>query len=616
MAVTALELRPRNAVALFDAAVRLCATSAGVWALTLPAGAALVAGLFHLAEAVQRHRPLVAPAALFTLAWVFRAVSQGAACHYLDEQLLSKDEPSVRRSLRAGLYRLPSLVIAAATCAVLDAVLLVLTAGLGLLFVGAHQAAYAATMRGQGHPLALYATCSKLLGAARHSAPWVRLCGASQLLLAVNLHLGAALGLTLASKLIGLDVTFLDRFASLDNGVWLVTVAATTFALFEPVRAATATLLLVDGRVRQEGLDLVAAVEQLPLRRKPRMPGLVAALALLLPVAVVAWPAPARADGHTAARDRLARLVDECELEGRVTPAALDDVDALDAKDTSALNRLVAHVERLAFDEEDCDAAEEALVAGLGQVHALRAQEGVVSAQRSRDEAKAILGRPEFQDVPEAAPEEAKPDEAHGPSWWDQFMEWLYALLKRLFEREHQAAPDLPSGGGLSGPMAGANAVIVGAIVLVLAVLVGLLVRSLGKKPSEAQDTEAVGLEQSPLTADPMSALSRPPETWAGLADELAARGEFREATRHLYLALLSRLHRDGAIDYDATRSNWDYLVGFKGGGDSKGRFRELTRRFDFAWYGHLEVGPPDYRDFRSIAEPMLAPPTGAPAHA
>ena len=54
MAVDALELRPRNAVALFDAAVRLCATTTGVWALTLPTGALIVASLFTLVEANRR----------------------------------------------------------------------------------------------------------------------------------------------------------------------------------------------------------------------------------------------------------------------------------------------------------------------------------------------------------------------------------------------------------------------------------------------------------------------------------------------------------------------------------------------------------------------------------
>ena len=64
-----------------------------------------------------------------------------------------------------------------------------------------------------------------------------------------------------------------------------------------------------------------------------------------------------------------------------------------------------------------------------------------------------------------------------------------------------------------------------------------------------------------------MSALARAPESWAGLADVLAREGKFREAIRHLYLATLSRLHRDGAIDYDPAKSNWDYFRGFKGKG-------------------------------------------------
>ena len=37
MAVPALELKPRQTIALFDAALRLCARSSGVWSLTLPA---------------------------------------------------------------------------------------------------------------------------------------------------------------------------------------------------------------------------------------------------------------------------------------------------------------------------------------------------------------------------------------------------------------------------------------------------------------------------------------------------------------------------------------------------------------------------------------------------
>ena len=123
MAVDALELRPRNAVALFDAALRLCATTTGVWALTLPTGALIVATLFTLVEASRRNEPLLLPVALWTLAWVLRALSQGAACHYVEQQVLGASAPSVRGSVLAALKRAPALVIASAVMAVINVTL-------------------------------------------------------------------------------------------------------------------------------------------------------------------------------------------------------------------------------------------------------------------------------------------------------------------------------------------------------------------------------------------------------------------------------------------------------------------------------------------------------------
>src|SRR4051794_4657744 len=118
MAVDALELRPRNAVALFDAAVRLCATTTGVWSITLPTGALLVATLFSLVEAVSRRQPLLVPVALWTAAWILRAIAQGAACHYVEQQVLGTAAPSVRASLLAALKRAPGLIVASAVMAV------------------------------------------------------------------------------------------------------------------------------------------------------------------------------------------------------------------------------------------------------------------------------------------------------------------------------------------------------------------------------------------------------------------------------------------------------------------------------------------------------------------
>jgi hypothetical protein len=614
MPVDALELKPRSAVAIFDAALRVCATSTGVWAFTLPAGAALVAALLNLAETVRFHRPLALPVALWTLAWLVRGWSQGAACHFLEQQLLGPEEPSLRRSCLAAIKRAPSLVIATAYLAALNGALWLLTGGLGLLFVGAPLVGYAAIMRGQGHPLQLHGTCSRLLGSARHSAGWVRLCGATQPLVAINLHLAVAGFIWAGNSLLGLDLTFLARFASLDNGVWVATLAVLTFSLFEPLRAATATLLLIDGRVRQEGLDLVALVRELQPRRKARatLPSAMTALCLALLV-----PAAAPAQQHAELRHRMERVIEACELEESIPEEALDAVGRLDAKDQAALDRFTTRLERLAFNDEACEAADVALRMGLEQVGASLSADTDANAGHAREAAKAILARPEFQPVPKSGdPTEAEP--AAGPeeeSWFQKLLRRFLEWLRESPPRDPELAP--PPVSGWNGPMAGANLVMGLAIAGVLGIIGYLLWKGRLKKTSLELAGESSGLAVSPLAGIDQGALARSPETWAGLADEFAARGEFREAIRHVYLALLSRLHHDGVIDYEPTQSNWDYLAGFRGGSPLRGAFRELTLRFDFAWYGRLDVSDGAYRAFRGLAEPWLAPLQGeVPAHA
>ncbi len=605
MAVEALELRPRNAVALFDAAVRLCATTTGVWALTLPTGALLVAALFSLAEATRRHESLLVPVTWWTLAWVLRALSQGAACHYVEQQVLGTTPPSVRAAMRAALARAPSLVIASTWMAVLNTVIWCLTLGIGFLFIGAHASGYAVTMRGQGSVLGLYGTCSKLLGPTRYIAPWVRVCGLSQLLLGINLYLFNQLVLSLARQLFGFDVTFAERFTSFDNPTWMAIIVAISFALFEPVRAATATLMLIDGRVRQEGLDLIAQVEQLPTRKKSRGVPL-AAVALALCFAL-----PARAESALA--QRAARVTDKCAMHVDLAPLTRHEIPA---EDQSSLSRLVSRVEHRAYDDDDCDAAEADLREGLKLYAEVQAQPAPIDAQ---GKVKEILQRPEFGTVLEK-PKDTTADDPEAPDEPG----WLARLLKEFLEwlAKHESKPreasdpvDRPTG---SPSMAGANTVMITALVIVAAALLFIFVRSFrSRKPEVLALDDSGGLTQTPLEHDSMSALSKPPETWAGLADELAARGEFREAIRHLYLALLSRLHRDGVIDYDPTLSNWEYLFAFKGAAPRKGAFRELTRRFDFAWYGNLGVDGLAYAMFRKVAEPLLAPAAeGAPTRA
>lgn len=590
MAVDALQLRPRGAVALFDAAIRACATSAGVWALTLPTGAAVVAALFSVVDAARHGRPVGWPVGLLTLAWLARALAQGAACHHLEQQLLGPAEPSLWGSVRAALARAPGLVTASVVMLAVDLALWVFTAGVGLLFVGAQQAGYATIMRGQGSALRVLGTSARLLGPARRTAPWVRLCGLGQVVLAVNLQLAVLAGLYLARALFGFEVAFLVRLTSPADPGWLAVLAATTFALFEPVRAATGTLLLVDGRVRQEGLDLLAQVEQLPRRARPRGAGAAAALAVLL-LACPALAGPRRAE----LLDRLQGVAHHCGLDPALDPASQLEEDAL-----PALERFVERLET-EWEDEDCQAVEAGLVAGLRAMGAPGA--GPDPAVDPATVAREVLARPEFQQAPAA---EATAPAPEGESWWDRLVRRLLEWLRRLAEADRRS-PRRPEGGD---PMTAASAVLVLAVAAVVAVLVMLLARlwSARRTPEVAPDA-AGPLEEAPLGADPASALSRPPRGWAELADQLAARGDFREAIRHLYLALLARLHREGVITYEPSQSNWEYLRAFRGPAGDRLVFRELTSRFDYAWYGRQDGGPAEWARFRQAARPLLERP-------
>lgn len=610
MAVDALQLRPRSTLALYDAALRAAAGSSGLWVLTMPVAAVTIFAFFSFADAASRHRPLFWPAVGLTVAWALRSIAQGAASHFLEQQVLSQTEPTARGSLLAALKRAPSLIVAGTMQLVIDATLALLTFGIGFFFVGAHQAIFAAAMRGEGSALGLYGTTSRLLGAARYTAPFLRFCNALQLVLVLNLHLGTSFLMLIGQQLLALDLNFVARFTSLDNGTWVATLFVTAFTLLEPVRAAAGVLLLIDGRVRQEGLDLIAQVEQLPRRKKPKAPVVAATLLAL----ALATPAFAQASVEpSAVRQRVERLVEECEMSGRVKREQLESLDGVPERDHSALSRFVSRVERRAYDDQDCDAAEEDLREGLKELKAARALESATAAQHARDDAQQILARPEFQAVEKKAEEPPAPEEDAPPS---EFWKWLTKWLKRFFEwlldRDSTPTVRAPMFGG---EMAGANVVMIVIVVALVGLLVFLLVQYRRRGADEEAEGERSSYGESALSSDPMSALSKRPETWAGLADDLAARGEFREAIRHLYLALLSHLHRGGVIDYDPTKSNWDYLFGFKGPGEHKSAFRDLTRRFDFAWYGNLDVTESAYRAFRGIVQPLLAE-KEAPAHA
>ena len=221
MAVSALELRPRGAVAILDAALRLCSRHTGVWALTLPGGALVTAATLHMVDAVTHRRSLALPTLWLTLAWLARGVFQGATCHYVQEVLLGQKEPSVLSSLRAALQRMPSLLIAVGSCSPSTPSRSASRWGWPSSCCRRTSSAMPRRCR-QGQSPGPVRAVLELLGPARSTAMGVRLMLGVQVLTFFNLHIAINVLFVLGRNLLAIDLTYAERFASLDNPPWLI----------------------------------------------------------------------------------------------------------------------------------------------------------------------------------------------------------------------------------------------------------------------------------------------------------------------------------------------------------------------------------------------------------
>jgi Domain of unknown function (DUF4129) len=600
MAIDAIALRPRKALGLFDAALNLCAQAVDVFLLTLPAGALLVYAVFLTREAVLTQRSVLFPVFLLAASVCVRSIGLAAASHYAHALLMDAQPPNLLASLTQSFRRWPTLVFATVYCLSLNSLILLFTGGIAWLFVNAQVVAYAVIVRGTlaGRPLSLYHVCAEQLGAAKASAVGLRLFGLSALLVFVNLHLATVLLLTLGTKILGADLTFVSRFCSLDNDTWILLLGGVTFVLFEPLRACAATLLLIDGRVREEGFDLLAAVEQLPKRRKPSVSLSVAGALCLLSTASFA---------NSELVNRTIEVADQCNLI--VTKADRELLGKTATQTPNSLSRFVSTLESSAYDEEDCDTAETLLLEGMQWMRQVQDSSRSAPPADARLQAKRILEGPEFSEDAAGQDDPPPKDDSDEDSWFKRLLKWIIEWLQnaKSTDRDEKSNLKVPS----SASMPGASTVMLVAAVATLAAL-ALVSWRLLKTPKQSSESATLSFAENTAAIAQSSALDNTPQGWAGLADTYATQGQFRDAIRHLYLALLSHFHHAGVIHYDPHLSNWEYLLAFRGPSEFKRRFRELTHRFDFAWYGDETVTRDAWNAFRKLAEPIFVSAEGA----
>ena len=124
-------------------------------------------------------------------------------------------------------------------------------------------------------------------------------------------------------------------------------------------------------------------------------------------------------------------------------------------------------------------------------------------------------------------------------------------------------------------------------------------IRWRGRRKKNADEGELEGADAELLLL--------PPDELGSRAANFAAQGNFREALRHRYIALLLRLDGRGVWRYDTRRTNWEHIAALRrgavqGNAEIVAPLSDLTRRFDRVRYGSAPCDAQDWQRFESDA--------------
>ncbi len=620
MADAGVDLRPRTIGEILDDAWRLALADAPLLVLfsTLFLVPAFCVLLLLLAQPESAGAGGFLLPALAAVLLPTSGIGSGA-CQDLFRRRV-EDRPAgaaecLREALRHGLEH------AAARAVVLVAVVvgMVLLVVPGLMAWVAATPVHALIAAGRGRTGGVWRELTREAAFNPGKAAVVTLTRVPLLVLAaINLHLLFQVLLWVGDNLAGFDVVLLavemEPFA---NPVYAVALLLLSWLLLAPFFEAANFLLYLDTRTRQEGLDLFYRVQRVfPSGEAVPAGRVVSAVLALAGLFLTAGPARAgeppleavravRA-GVQAVREevrkaepypgggrwvgrlrdlgrRLERSGDGSGRAFRWFGAALDGFN--DRNRDDALRVLDDLQRRLAV-------AEEALAPPRPD-----AAEAGGRPPPSPDEVKALLRRqgPPVHSEEKKTPE--KKGEVEEPEKRDVDPDDLEPRGRRV---SGHADPSLSAAGFSTLGwliLAGlAAAVVVGACLLFLQARRGP--ETDGKpraKPAREQEVANVPLPEN-RSAD---------ELWRE-AEALAGKGQYREAVRLLYLAVLFVLDRKRLLRYEPTRTNGEYVrqvrLAEEAPAELHAPFERLTALFERKWYGDRTCEPDEHDACKTLA--------------
>lgn len=179
---------------------------------------------------------------------------------------------------------------------------------------------------------------------------------------------------------------------------------------------------------------------------------------------------------------------------------------------------------------------------------------------------------------------------------WERFMRWL----GRLFS--------FGSAGGVGGAGYFMVYLLYGGLIIGLAYVIVYAIRRLASRTEAEKGRKKPGVG---VIEEPEESASVEPDAWLAAAQRHAAAGDFRRAYRAVFIAILLRMDRMGALQFERSRTNGEYLRALRGRTSLFSFLRPLANDFDRHWYGESPVTEIEYRHALSAYEQVrseLAP--------
>jgi len=175
---------------------------------------------------------------------------------------------------------------------------------------------------------------------------------------------------------------------------------------------------------------------------------------------------------------------------------------------------------------------------------------------------------------------------------WNGFWEWLRKVFGFGGRIGAGSSPVMPY-------------ILVVVLILVIAYAIAYAVKNYQRTPRVTKKKPSVD-----TIVEPEESAAAEPDAWIAAARLHAAAGDYRRAYRAVFLAILIRLDRRGAIRYERSKTNGDYVRALRNAPDLLAFLRPLANEFDARWYGHVEATKTDFD--RLLAQYESAP--GAPS--